>query len=112
MARFCAFALILLALQQMPSGQAQPEQVRVKTKHANIQAGPTSGADVLVLAPRGTLLTVLERKGPWVTVELKPELRKTATPMRWYKNETRGFIHDSQLEPGKPTSASPRPPGR
>ena len=59
------------------------------------------GADVLVLAPRGTVLKVIERKGPWVTVELTPELRKTATPMRWYKNESRGFIHDSQLEPAK-----------
>jgi hypothetical protein len=112
MARFFALAVVLLALQQSPSGQATSEQVRIKTKHANIQAGPTSGADVLVLAPRGTVLAVIERKGPWVTVELKPELRKTATPMRWYKNETRGFIHDSQVEPVKPTSASPRPPGR
>ena len=86
---------LILVAQAVPQ-----DQVRVRTKHANIQAGPTSGADVLVLAPRGTVLTVIERKGPWVTVELRPELRKTATPMRWYKNETRGFVHDSQLEAG------------
>ena len=84
-----------VALMQAPA----QEQVRVKTKHANIQAGPTSGADVLVLAPKGTVFTVIERKGPWITVELKPELRKAATPMRWYKNETRGYVHDSQMEP-------------
>jgi hypothetical protein len=89
------------AYAQNEAKQTPVEQVRVKTKHANIQAGPTSGADVLVLAPRGTVLKVLERKGPWVTVELTPELRNTATPMRWYKNESRGFIHDSQLEPAK-----------
>jgi hypothetical protein len=93
---FAAGVLLPLML-----AQALPqEQVRVRTKHANIQAGPTSGADVLVLAPRGTVLTVIERKGPWVTVELRPELRKTATPIRWYKNETRGFVHDSQVETG------------
>ena len=93
----CAAGVLLpLMLAQAPP----QEQVSVRTKHANIQAGPTSGADVLVLAPRGTVLTMIERKGPWVTVELRPELRKTATPMRWYKNETRGFVHDSQLEPG------------
>ena len=86
------------AARQPATGRPAAEQVRVRTKHANIQAGPQSGADVLVLAPRGTVLKVLERKGPWVTVELTPELRKTATPMRWYKNESRGFIHDSQLE--------------
>jgi hypothetical protein len=90
---------MLAALTFAQSPAPSKEQVRVKTKHANIQAGPTSGADVLVLAPRGTVLTVLERKRPWVTVELRPELRKTATPMRWFKEETRGFVHDSQLEP-------------
>ena len=86
------------AASQPTAGRPAAEQVRVRTKHANIQAGPQSGADVLVLAPRGTVLKVIERKGPWVTVELTPELRKTATPMRWFKNESRGFIHDSQLE--------------
>jgi hypothetical protein len=86
------------AASQSPTRQPASEQVRIRTKHANIQAGPQSGADVLVLAPRGTVLKVVERKGPWVTVELTPELRKTATPMRWYKNESRGYIHDSQLE--------------
>src|ERR671913_43884 len=76
---------------QSEAKQTPVEQVRIRTKHANIQAGPQSGADVLVLAPRGTVLKVLERKGPWVSVELTPELRKTATPMRWYKNESRPF---------------------
>jgi hypothetical protein len=89
------------AVSQAAPGRTASEQVRIKTKHANIQAGPQSGADVLVLAPRGTVLKVIERKGPWVTVELTPDLRKTATPMRWYKNESRGYIHDSQLEPAK-----------
>ena len=86
------------AASQSTTRQPASEQVRIKTKHANIQAGPQSGADVLVLAPRGTVLKVIERKGPWVTVELTPELRKTATPMRWYKNESRGYVHDSQVE--------------
>lgn len=98
--------LLIVALVSLLAGpvssQTPKEQVRVRTKHANVQAGPTSGADVLVLVPRGTILTVIERRGPWVTVELTPDLRNSATPMRWYKDERRGFIHDSQLEPGSP----------
>ena len=81
------------------------EQVRVKAGHANIQTGPTSGNEVLVLAPKGTVLPVLARRGEWVQVGLSPELRKTGMVMRWYKNENNGWIHDSLLEvvkaPGK-----------
>ena len=81
------------------------ERVRVKAGHANIQTGPTSGNEVLVLAPKGTVLPVLARRGEWVQVGLSPELRKTGMVMRWYKNENNGWIHDSLLEvvkePGK-----------
>ena len=74
------------------------EVVRVKAGHANIQTGPTSGNEVLVLAAKGTLLPVLSRRGEWIQVALSPELRKTGMVMRWYKNETNGWIHDSMLE--------------
>jgi hypothetical protein len=82
-------------------GQAPPptgEIVRVKTGHANVHSGPTSGNEVLVLAAKGTTLPVLEHRGEWVRVSLSPELRKTGMVMRWYKNETNGWIHDSMLE--------------
>ena len=74
------------------------EVVRVKAGHANIQTGPTSGNEVLVLAAKGTLLPVLSRRGEWVQVGLSNELRKTGMVMRWYKNENNGWVHDSMVE--------------
>lgn len=78
------------------------ELVRVKTGHANVHSGPTSGNEVLVLVAKGTVLPVLARRGEWVQVGLSPELRKTGMVMRWYKNENNGWIHDSMLEVTKP----------
>jgi uncharacterized protein YgiM (DUF1202 family) len=78
--------------------QPTGEHVRVKAGHANVQTGPTSGNEVLVLAPKGTVLPVLARRGEWVQVGLSPELRKTGMVMRWYKNESNGWIHDSLLD--------------
>jgi uncharacterized protein YgiM (DUF1202 family) len=74
------------------------ERVRVKAGHANIHSGPTSGNEVLVLAVKGTVLPVLARRGEWVQVGLSPALRKTGMVMRWYKNESNGWIHDSMLD--------------
>jgi uncharacterized protein YgiM (DUF1202 family) len=85
--------------------QAPPptgERVRVKTGHANVHTGPTSGNEVLVLAAKGTILPVLARRGEWIQVGLSPELRKSGMVMRWYKNENNGWIHDSMLEVVKP----------
>ena len=78
------------------------ELVRVKTGHANVHSGPTSGNEVIVLAAKGTVLPVLARRGEWVQVGLSPELKKTGMVMRWYKNENNGWIHDSMLEVTKP----------
>jgi uncharacterized protein YgiM (DUF1202 family) len=78
------------------------ELVRVKAGHANIQTGPTSGNEVLVLAAKGTVLPVLARRGEWIQVSLSPELRKTGMVMRWYKNETNGWVHDSMVDVVKP----------
>jgi hypothetical protein len=87
---------------QKPSGQAAPEQVRVPTSYANVHMGSSSGAEVLVLVPRGTILTVLKRDKEWIQVRLTPELRKTGMVMRWYKNEDSGWMHDSTVEVLKP----------
>ena len=76
--------------------------MRVKAGHANVQTGPSSGNEVLVLAAKGTVLPVLARRGEWVQVGLSPELRKTGMVMRWYKNEDRGWMHDSTVEVVKP----------
>jgi hypothetical protein len=90
--------LALLCLSGTASAQAPREQVRVPKRHANVQAGPSSGSIVLVLVPQGTVLPVLERQGPWVVVELSPKLREVGIPMRWYRGEKRGYMHESTVE--------------
>jgi uncharacterized protein YgiM (DUF1202 family) len=83
-----------VSLAQPPS----QERVRVPTSYANVHMGPSSGQEVLVLVRRGTILTVLGRDGEWIQVQLTPEHRKTGMVMRWYKNEDRGWMHDSTVE--------------
>jgi hypothetical protein len=73
-------------------------RVRVKTGHVNIHSGPNSGNEVLVLAPKDTVMPMIGRRGEWIQVQLAPELRKTGILMRWYKNETTGWMHDSMVE--------------
>jgi uncharacterized protein YgiM (DUF1202 family) len=107
--RRAAFYLLVLTFGQLslpPAtfGQASPERVRVPTSYANVHMGPSSGQEVLVLVPRGTVLTVVGRDKEWIQVQLSPELRKTGMVMRWYKNETRGWMHDSTVEPVKSES--------
>ena len=89
----------LFVLGSVPAaGQEKGDRVRVPTSHANVHMGASSGQQVLVLVPKGTILTVTGRRGEWIEVQLTPELRKTGMVMRWYKNEDNGWIHDSLLE--------------
>ena len=94
--------LVTLALFSLPpaaSSQEVGQKVRVPTSHANVHMGAGSGQQVLVLVPEDTVLTVTGRRGEWIEVELKPEFRKRpAIVMRWYKNEDRGWMHESTVE--------------
>jgi len=90
--------VVALLVPTGAAGQTAREEVRVTKRFANVQAGAQSGSDILVLVPQGTILPVIERRGPWFVVELSPKLRESGTPMRWYKNETRGFMHASTVE--------------
>ena len=104
--RRAALGLLVLTLghfsvPQTALSQAAPERVRVPTSYANVHMGPSSGQEILVLVPRGTVLTVLGRDKEWIQVQLSPALRKTGMVMRWYKNEDRGWMHDSTVEPVK-----------
>jgi uncharacterized protein YgiM (DUF1202 family) len=94
--------LIVLTLAHpsfaQPTTQAPAERVRVPTSYANVHMGSSSGSEVLVLVPRGTVLTVLARDKEWIQVQLTPELWKTGMVMRWYKKEDRGWMHDSTVE--------------
>jgi uncharacterized protein YgiM (DUF1202 family) len=92
--------------QRGGQGQAVPPpadakvlgRVRVPTSHANIHSGPSTGNEVLVLAPKGTEMEMIARRGEWIQVRLPQELRKTGIMMRWYKNESSGWMHDSTVE--------------
>jgi uncharacterized protein YgiM (DUF1202 family) len=99
-AALCLLVLTIgqLALPRATFSQAAPERVRVPTSYANVHMGAGSGSEVLVLVPRGTVLTVVGRDKEWIQVQLTPELRKTGMVMRWYKNEERGWMHDSTVE--------------
>ena len=108
-----AAAILLAALPRLAPSQTTtaPERVRVPTSHANVHMGPNTTTQVLVLVARGTVLTVLARDKEWVQVRLTPELRKTGMVMRWYKNEDRGWMHDSTVAPAPPAARPDRDPG-
>ena len=91
----------VLAVPRRALSQPAAERVRVLGRHANVHMGPNTTTEVLVLAPRDAVLTVLARNKEWVQVQLTPELRKTGMVMRWYKNEDRGWMHDSTVVPAK-----------
>ena len=78
--------------------EAASGQVRVPTNWANIHAGPSTGNELVVVVPKGTVLNVTGRDKEWIQVQLTPDLRKTGMVMRWYKNEERGWMHDSTVE--------------
>jgi len=99
----CALIAAVSATLSAQSAGTQPpaERVRVPTSHANVHMGPNTTTEVLVLVPRDSVLAVLGRDKEWIQVRLTPELRKTGMVMRWYKNEDRGWMHDSTVVPAK-----------
>jgi uncharacterized protein YgiM (DUF1202 family) len=86
--------------QEPPPSKPPREYVRVPARQTDtdIKAGPGSGSIVLLLVPSGTILPVTGRRGEWIQVSLSPDLRRVGTPMRWYKNETTGYVHESTVE--------------
>jgi hypothetical protein len=94
-------AVLLLgpaAFADTTQDKAPAPRVRVPAGHANVHMGPNTTTEVLVLVPKGTVLEEIRRDGEWIQVRLTPELRKTGMVMRWYKNEDRGWVHDSTVE--------------
>ena len=95
----------LLALASGPTSvshtglaQAPTPQVRVPTGHANVHMGGAEQGN----PPVDVSMDEIGRDGEWIQVRLRPELRKTGLLMRWYKNEDRGWMHDSTVEVVKP----------
>lgn len=87
-----------------PPAQAPKELATVPTSHASVHMAAGSGSELLLMAPKGTVMPIIGRKGEWVQVRLTPELRKTSIVIRWYKNEDNGWMHDSTvaISPAKP----------
>lgn len=86
--------------REPPASQPPREYARVPERQTNtdVKAAAGSGSGVLVLVPSGTVLPVLGRQGEWLRVGLTPDLRKIGTPMRWYNQETEGYVHESTVE--------------
>jgi len=53
---------------------------------------------ITTIADKETVMPILSRRGEWVEVQLRPELRKTGMVYRWYENEKSGWMHDSTVE--------------
>jgi hypothetical protein len=67
-----------------------PHQVKVIIYNANIRSRPELDAEILDIAPKGTLLEVIEKADPWYTIEMGADLSgKTVY----------GYIHESMVEP-------------
>ena len=74
---------------------------------------PSTGSNLLLLVPEGTVLPIIGRRGEWVQVQLSPGLRETGMIVRWYEgrheiirrgervvigDEDNGWMHDSTVE--------------
>jgi hypothetical protein len=94
------FTMAVCLLMLTATSAFGQEHIRVPERqtHTDVKAGPSSGSIVLVLIPSGTVLPVTSRDGEWLQVKLLPELRTVGIPMRWYRNEQLGFVHDSTVE--------------
>jgi hypothetical protein len=94
-----------------PGVAAAQEYIRVPERqtHTDVKAEASSGSIVIVLIPSGTTLPVIKRQGEWLQVKLSPALRHAGIPMRWYKNEDLGFVHESTVDvmKGSLPAASP-----
>lgn len=85
------------AIQADPNAKVLA-RVRVPTTHAAIHSGPSTGNELLVLAPKGTEMEMTGRRGEWIQVRLPQALRKSGIVMRWFGNEISGWMHDSTVQ--------------
>lgn len=88
-----------MVIAERASAQEQSlGRARVPTSHANVHIGSSTSQQVLWLAPEGTVLEVVDRRGEWVAVRLTPDMRDRGIVLRWYRNEDQGWMHESTVE--------------
>lgn len=110
-----ALVIALCLLPSLAASSLAQQHVRVPDRqaHTDVKAGPTSTSIALVLIPSGTTLPLVKRQGEWLQVRLSPDLRRTGMPVRWYRNEELGFVHESTVEivdgplPSPPATSEP-----
>src|SRR5262245_2076146 len=107
--------IVVAVVAVVPRIAAAQEYIRVPERqtHTDVKADSSSGSIVLVLIPSGTTLPVVGREGDWLQVKLSPELRHSGIPMRWFRNEDLGFVHESTVDvlKGTPPAAAAASPG-
>ena len=67
-----------------------PRQVKVIIDNANIRSRPELDAEILDIAAKGTLFEVIEKAGPWYTIEMGADPSAKIVY---------GYIHESMVEP-------------
>jgi hypothetical protein len=91
-ARCLAAALMWIAFGVVNTAAAQEQQkieeVRVTASAANIRVNAGTTYRVIVVAPRGTLFSVLAKEGEWYRVRIPPGLGKQVPE---------GFVHQSTV---------------
>ena len=108
-----AAAVVTLATPTAAQEQSAGERARVPTSYANVHDAPSTGSNLLLLVPEGTVLPIIGRRGEWVQVQVSPGLRETGMIVRWYEgrheiirrgrrvvigDEDNGWMHDSTVE--------------
>jgi len=108
-----AAAVVTLATPTAAQEQATGARARVPTSYANVHDAPSTGSNLLLLVPEGTVLSIIGRRGEWVQVQVSPGLRETGMIVRWYEgrheiirrgarvvigDEDNGWMHDSTVE--------------
>jgi len=91
--------LFLFGLGVVRLGAQEATRVVVKVEMANIRSAPSSTAPVVTRVPRGTVLEVVERRGPWLKVILE---FPNAEPVE-------GYIAASLVEPAPAPREAPPP---
>jgi len=77
-----------------------PRQVKVIIDDANIRSKPELDAEILDVAAKGTLLEVIEKAGPWFTIEMGTDPSGRAVY---------GYIHESMVEAVGSVAPKPQP---
>jgi len=90
---------LLLVLGQTGFSQT-PSQIKVIIDNANVRSRPELDAEILEIAAKGALFKVIEKTGPWYTIEWGADPSGKIVY---------GYIHESMVEPVGEADPEPQP---